>query len=70
MSYLTYQKVTFIILVITLILSFDVVLGKMRIVTPKWKYKCDRPGSFPHASDCQRQDDQNNIKESLKFISF
>ena len=32
--------------------------AKITIVTPTWDYQCDNGvGAFPHATDCQRQDD-------------
>merc|ERR1712173_413547 len=44
-----------IILIIELMLRENFVSAKIRIVTPKWQFKCENgPGAFPHESDCQR----------------
>ena len=44
---------------IILILSFVIVTIQSIIVTPTpWDFQCDNgPGTYPHAIDCQRQDD-------------
>lgn len=62
-SFLTFKKDIFIFLVIIFVFKCDLIACKIRIVTPKWDYKCeDGEGAFPHASDCQRQDDRTNFQ--------
>ena len=58
-SFSTFVIDIIFIIVVELILNENVVSAKIRIVTPKWNFKCiEGPGAFPHESDCQRQDDK------------